>query len=386
MKILFLSISYNENKKNIYTDLIDELVLKGHYVTIISSNTNTMITNDKYQIFGFSNDITQIDSLISKGINTLLIGQKFKKIIKKHFSDSSFDLILYATPPITFNGVVSYCKRKFGCKSYLMLKDIFPQNAVDLEMFNKFNPIYWYFRYKEKQLYKISDHIGCMSKGNITYLLSHNKYISAKKVDMFCNSIKVSHKEISKNPNRKETVFIFGGNIGKPQNIKGLLKIINNLKDFPLAQFIIIGDGTEKNQIISFLHKNKLNNLKYYDFIPRNDYEKMLQEADVGIISLDPRFTIPNIPSKLPSYMNLHKPILAITDINTDLKEIIIDADCGWWFNANNQEEIIEGIKSICLDKSIQCYKGEKGYQYLRKNYDVTINVKQLEKYMEEQI
>lgn len=313
-----------------------------------------------------------------------MVSSKFKKVIKKSISDTdTFDLILYATPPITFNSVIKFCKKRFNSKTYLMLKDIFPQNAVDLKMFSKKNPIYWYFRHKEKNLYKLSDYIGCMSKGNMKYLLEHNSNISKKKVGIFYNSIKIrEYGEI--NIKRKETIFIFGGNLGKPQNIPGLLNIVNKLSDYKFAKFIVIGSGSEDKEIKKFIEDNKPDNLILYEHLPRDKYEKKLLEADVGLISLDPRFTIPNIPSKLQSYMNLKKPILALTDKNTDLKEIISNAKCGWWYDARNINEIILGIKQICENKQIQKIKGKNGFEYLKKNYDVNINVRQLEKFMEE--
>lgn len=381
-KILFVSINYNEEQKNLYTDLVDALVVRGHFVTVITSNSNKSFQKEYRQI-GFKENITKNKNLIKKGISTITVSSKFRKVIKKNISNSeTFDLILYATPPITFNSVIKFCKKRFNSKTYLMLKDIFPQNAVDLKMFSKKNPIYWYFRYKEKNLYKLSDYIGCMSDGNIKYLLEHNSNISNKKVGIFYNSIKIrQYDEI--NIKRKETVFIFGGNLGKPQNIPGLLDIVNKLSDYKFAKFIVIGSGSEDKEIKKFIEDNEPDNLILYEHLPRDKYEEKLLEADVGLISLDPRFTIPNIPSKLQSYMNLKKPILALTDTNTDLKDIIINAKCGWWYDATNIDEIILGIKQICRDKELQKIKGKNGFEYLKQNYDVNQNAIQLENYME---
>lgn len=381
-KILFVSINYNEEQKNLYTDLVDALVVRGHFVTVITSNSNKSFQKEYRQI-GFKENITKNKNLIKKGISTITVSSKFRKVIKKNISNSeTFDLILYATPPITFNSVIKFCKKRFNSKTYLMLKDIFPQNAVDLKMFSKKNPIYWYFRYKEKNLYKLSDYIGCMSDGNIKYLLEHNSNISNKKVGIFYNSIKIrQYDEI--NIKRKETVFIFGGNLGKPQNIPGLLDIVNKLSDYKFAKFIVIGSGSEDKEIKKFIEDNEPDNLILYEHLPRDKYEEKLLEADVGLISLDPRFTIPNIPSKLQSYMNLKKPILALTDTNTDLKDIITNAKCGWWYDATNIDEIILGIKQICRDKELQKIKGKNGFEYLKQNYDVNQNAIQLENYME---
>ena len=94
-----------------------------------------------------------------------------------YFADIKFDLILYSTPPITFYKAIEYVKKRDGAKTYLLLKDIFPQNAVDLGMMSKTGLkglIYKYFRKKEKKLYAISDKIGCMSQANVDYVLKHN--------------------------------------------------------------------------------------------------------------------------------------------------------------------------------------------------------------------
>lgn len=382
MKILFLSISYNENKTDIYTDLVDALIAHNHSVTIVTSNSSNSFQK-KYRQIGIKKIITGKVYLIQKGLSTLTIGHQFKAIIQKELLHEKFDLILYATPPITLNSVVKFCKKFFKAKTYLMLKDIFPQNAVDLSMMSKKNPIYWFFRKQEKSLYKISDYIGCMSQANIDYVLEHNSYISKDKVGLFYNSIKINTAQVISSNNEKVTTFIFGGNLGRPQNIPGLLEVIKGLNDFEQAKFIIVGSGSEEGYIKDYIQKNRPKNLDYKSYIQKKEYEVILSTSDVGVISLDPRFTIPNIPSKLPSYMSMAKPILAIIDQNTDLDALIKKADCGWtsFYCENNAVEL---IKSICSNKQMQINKGKNGLEFLKQNFDVNYNVKQLEKFMEE--
>lgn len=384
-RILFLSISYKDRKGSIYNDLVDSLVERGHFVTVISSSENKNIERNNYRLIGFNKNVTGKANLIKKGIDTVLIGRKLKKIIKSKLVNESFDLIIYATPPITLNLPVQYAKKKFNAKTYLMLKDIFPQNAVDLQMFKKSSLIYKYFRHKEKQLYNLSDKIGCMSQGNIDYLLRHNKFISKDKVEIFYNSIHIEeNKYIFNSEKNNITTFFFGGNLGVPQNINGLLDIIFNLNDYNLAKFVIVGKGSKDQIIKDYIENNNPKNLTYKEFVPQNEYEELLGKADVGLISLDPRFTIPNIPSKLPTYMKLGKPVLAITDVNTDLKDIINEANCGWWCDARNMNEIVNLIKEICENKENQIDKGKNGFDYLCEKFDVRINVKQLENFMKE--
>ena len=162
--------------------------------------------------------------------------------IKKYFADVKFDLVLYSTPPITFAGVVSYIKKRDNAKSYLLLKDIFPQNAVDMGMMQKKGIkglVYKYFRNKEKRLYAISDYIGCMSQANVDYVIKHNPEVDKSNVCLAPNCIEPVCEEVSEAekallrkkygiPDNKK-VFVYGGNLGKPLDILLLYDIQSRL-------------------------------------------------------------------------------------------------------------------------------------------------------------
>lgn len=388
MKIIFPTIAFSHNGGSIYNDLVNCLLEHGHEIVICRSDSTVEYTvlekiNDKFQILNIKTGNQFEKNLIKKGINMLLLEKQFVSGIKKYLSNYNFDLVLYATPPISLNGVVKYCKEKYKANSFLMLKDIFPQNAIDLGMIKENSMIHKFFSNKEKKLYQLSDYIGCMSNKNKEYLNKYGKEI-INKSHIFYNSIKIDDKiEKKVDYNIEYTTFLFGGNIGKPQNIDGLIEIIDNLKSYSKAKFIIVGKGTEDSTVKEYSRENSVN-LTYIPYLEKREYIKLLDSADVGLISLDPRFTIANIPSKLPTYYNLQKPVLAITDAYTDLKDMILDEDCGWWCNASNKQEIIDCIKEICESKEKQIQKGLNAFNYAKKYFDVEINVKQIEKFMEE--
>ncbi|MBS9776000.1 MAG: glycosyltransferase family 4 protein [Fusobacterium sp.] len=383
MKILYMTIRYDITGKGLYQDFVNELNRKNHEVVIVRSSQETKLfsIDKKLKVLDVKTGNPFEKNKFKKGMNQILLNYYFKRAIRKKLKTEKFDLILYATPPITLCGVISYCKKEYKAKTFLMLKDIFPQNAVDLGMIKKNSFIYKYFRKKEKEYYEISDFIGCMSKGNIDYVKKNNPELSEKKIGLFPNSIII--KNIKQTIfNKNKTIFIFGGNLGIPQNIEGLLNIIEKMKDYPKAEFIIIGQGTEKEKVKQFYEQKKLKNFKFMSYLPQDEYEKVLQTADVGIISLDSRFTIPNIPSRFQAYLKLKKPTLAITDTNTDLKEMILDNNCGWWCNAIEQQTILGTIRKICENKEEQKQKGENGFKYLCKEFDVKDNVKKIEVFM----
>ena len=221
MNILFLSLIEISSLKehNIYTDLLREFVMQQYNVYIISPSNkkgNDIIKENNIIIIRIPiGEITKTN-IIKKGINTLLIEPKLKNAVKKYYGNVKFDIILYPTPPITFANVVKYVKNRDGAESYLMLKDIFPQNAVDIGMLSTKGMkgfIYKYFRQMEKKLYAVSDRIGCMSPANVKYLLEHNPEISPEKVEICPNSIEV--RDLS--ADRKKDIRIWG----KPRQAAG---------------------------------------------------------------------------------------------------------------------------------------------------------------------
>ena len=174
----------------------------------------------------------QKTNLIEKGISTITLEYIFIHAIKKYFANVKFNLVLYSTPPITLQKAVEYVKKRDQAQTYLLLKDIFPQNAVDLGMLKKSGYkklIYRYFRIKEKKLYAISDYIGCMSEANKNYILKHNHEISPQRVEVCPNCIEMLDMSIDENEKKRmrkkyeipqnTIVFVYGGNLGKPQGI-----------------------------------------------------------------------------------------------------------------------------------------------------------------------
>lgn len=164
----------------------------------------------------------------------MLVETQFKQAIKRHLANIKVDLILYSTPPITFPKVIEYLKlTNPSAKTYLLLKDIFPQNAVDLGMLSKSGVkgiLYRFFRKKEKKPYALSDNNGCMSPASVKYLLAHNPMITPDRVEVAPNSLELIVESLeSKEPKEEimhkyglpldKPVFIYGGNLGKPQGI-----------------------------------------------------------------------------------------------------------------------------------------------------------------------
>lgn len=384
MKLLFLTLSASESveDRGIYSDLLRVFRDNGHQVTIVSpvqrrdgSPTNLHNKEGVQLLKVRTLNITKAN-VIEKGIGTILLQYQFLSAIKKYLGNVTFDLVLYCTPPITFAKVINYIKQRDNAISYLLLKDIFPQNAVDMKMMKEGGVFHKYFKTKEKKLYKISDTIGCMSEANRDYILLHNSEISANKVEVNPNTIepkciRYTPEEIVAIKKRYQipldkTIFVYGGNLGLLQGIDFLIETIASLKE-PQAHILVVGSGTKFKKLKAWFDSNNPANATLLSGLPRNEYDELLAACDVGMIFLHKDFSIPNFPSRLLAYLEMKKPVLAATDVNTDIGKVIQDAQCGYWVEAGDTSKMQKEIKNLCnTDLHIL---GENAWKLLNEEY-----------------
>ena len=377
-------ITFPDMRKNsnLYTDLVEEFNNNGHNVYVAAllekknnKNTFTEKINGITVLRVKCGDMFNVN-LVRKGITTISLPYKFKHAINKYFNSTKFDLIIYPTPPITFAPVVKYIKKRDKCKSYLILRDIFPQNARDLGLMNN-NLLFNYFRKKEQQLYDLSDYIGCMSQGNIKYVLEHNN-IDEGKLEILYNWKKIGNdiKNDAVDYKRKyglenKFVAIFGGNIGLPQELEFLLELAREYKNRDDIVFLIFGEGTEKGKMINIIKDEKLSNVVIKDNIRRDDYQNLIKQCDIGLINLNRNFTIPNMPSKIIGYFEAGIPILASTDKNTDLGGFLQETKTGLWSETGDLEGYKSNFEKLFNDKKLREELGENGRKFLEENLSV---------------
>lgn len=402
MNILFLSLGryWSIKESEGYTDLLREFIRHGDKVYILSPTERRerkitqLIHEENAVILKVKTGNIQKTNFIEKGISTLMIESQFLRAIKKCFSNVKFDLVLYPTPPITFVKVVEYVKKRDRSKTYLLLKDIFPQNAVDIGIMSTTGVkgiIYKYFRNKERKLYKISDMIGCMSPANVQYVLDHNHDINESKVEVCPNVIEVVDKSIDEESRKiirnkygipsDKKVFVYGGNLGRPQGIDFLIKCIASQKSNEDAFFFIVGDGTDFGKLEEYSKVANQKNFKLMRRLPKEDYDSVVAACDIGLIFLDHRFTIPNFPSRLLGYIQAKLPVLACTDPNTDIGKVIVDAGFGWWCESNNIEGFKKAVQSAVEADIISM--GENAYEYLLEHYTVEHGYKIIQKWLD---
>lgn len=390
MNVLFLTmVNVDVNNRGIYNDLMRKFRNEGHQVYIVCpverrSGKKTYLTKEDNVFTLHVRTLNlQKTNIIEKGIGQLLLEPTFKIALKRYFGEVRFDLILYSTPPITFNNVIQYAKSSSGnnALSYLMLKDIFPQNALDMGMLKKTGIkglLYKMFRRKEEKLYALSDVIGCMSPANVRFLIEHNPQVNPDKVEICPNSVELIEED-SEIPLRRneirskynlpldKPIFIYGGNLGIPQGIPFLIDCLEANANRCDCHFVVVGTGTSYQELENWYNKYEPKSITLMSGLPKADYDQLVQVCDVGLIFLDYRFTIPNFPSRLLSYLECKMPVIACTDPNCDTGTIAEENGFGFYSPSNDVQAFTDTVNRML--NSDMTAMGEKGYEFLKQNY-----------------
>jgi hypothetical protein len=401
MNVLFIAISMPDmasEQGGYYADLLREMANQGYKLTVVApaiADGFAGIRNEgRLRIVRvLTGEFIGNFSFFKKGINVWRLSYQYKRAIKKYLSAEEFDVVIMPTPPVTLVDVVAYVKRKYSAKFYLLLRDIHPEcldRKVVPQRFLDRNDVYdeckkpygvnliayWLLYKKAQHLYRISDYIGCMSPGNMNYMkeiapdvpegqlvLLPNWY-KGKEMDDKDNLIREKYKLENK------FIAIFGGTIGEAQavwNIAQLAKMNLDKKD---VVFLVVGRGVRKHVLEEIARKDHLFNMMFLDYMPKEDYEAILQSADLGLISIDEKYKVPTCPSKIIGYMALAKPVLAMFNKGNDYGEFYIDKPgCGLWSVDLDYKKAQENFDWFYLHRAEGKEKGMAGYRYYKQHF-----------------
>ena len=329
---------------------------------------------DNVSIYRFKCPNVKDDSKLKRAINESLLSYYAWKNLKIVFAANKFDLIIYYSPSIFFGPLVRKLKKKWNAKSYLILRDIFPQWVIDHGMIKEKSPIAAYFRKFEKLNYKAADKIGLQSPKNELWF--NSKFKLEHKTEVLYNWSNESPINNLSNTYRNKLglknklVFFYGGNMGEAQDMMNLVRLAQNLSVIGNVHFVFAGSGNEVDLIKTAISKNNMNNLTLLDPVDQETYREMLSEFDIGLFSLHKDHSTHNFPGKLLGYMAQGLPVLGSVNSGNDVINVIHEANAGL-VSVNGDDEMLFKNALELLSKSNRFQKGENSAILLKEKFSV---------------
>jgi glycosyltransferase involved in cell wall biosynthesis len=390
LRVLILVDCYIPSQKSsakLVSDLGIEFHRRGHAVTVLTPSDQVkqdieISTEDCVcvvriktpRIKGASRPLRAIhESRLSS-----LVWKKSRGFLKNHPAD----LIIFYSPTIFWGALVRRLKSLWGVPSYLILRDIFPDWAVDVGLLKK-GLICRYFHRKAAQQYESADIIAVQSPGDLEYF-ARVRAQEPHRVKVLYNWATLQERGLPKTEYRVQfglqgkIIFFYGGNLGAAQDVENLIRLASNLADQPEIHFLLVGEGDGIPRLQKAIAAGSLRNITLAPPVAQRDYLSMVSEFDVGLISLDRRLKNHNIPGKLLGYLYWGIPVLASVNPGSDLFDLIRDHDAGFCIINGDDEKLRAAALQLGKDGYIRSQMGKNARALLESTFSVQSAVQQI--------
>lgn len=319
-------------------DLAAEFIAQGHHPTVlipVPGLQSTWVLDDVagVEVLRVRSPRTKDVGYIRRTLTELYMPFAVLQGLRQStLSQVRWDGVVWYSPSIFHGPLVSALKRASSCRSYLILRDIFPEWSVDMGLMGRGLP-YRFFKIIESYQYSVADVIGVQTPGNQAYF-SNWSARPKRRVEVLQNwlaeapdtgcSISVRDTSLA-----GRTIFVYAGNMGVAQGMGILLDLAESLKDRKDIGFVFVGRGSDSQRLRSDASARGLNNVLFFDEIAPNEIPGLYAQCHVGLVALDPRHRTHNIPGKFVSYMQCGLPVLASINPGNDLVELIKQGKVG---------------------------------------------------------
>jgi len=323
-------------------------------------------------------------NFIIRGIAQLLMPYIFFHEIKNNIKEK-IDIVILHSPPLPLTITASKIKKSYNAKYILNLHDIFPQNAIDLGVL-KNKLLIKFFEQMEKKAYQNSDLIVVPSS-------AHKKFIEEKR-NVPKHKIHIIYHWIDTGPFlqlrktgkfrklynlENKFIFLFGGVLGPSQGLDLLVKIADRVKENKDIVFLLVGNGSAKEELVKMVKKLNLKNVIFKPFVSLEEYPELVKDCDIGIACLTDKNTTPAVPAKILSYLMTAIPVIAFLHKGSDGCEIVQEAKCGYAVKAGDLDKAVAIVRKIYNEKDKLKEMGDNGFKYALNNFAIDVCLDKLE-------
>lgn len=328
-------------------DLSHELVRQGHQLTVMIPASDMgqpwqLEDMNGVEVLRLKAPRTKDMGYVRRTLNELLMPFAMRRSLgKSPLAGVRWDGVVWYSPTIFLGPMANALKKASACRSYLIIRDIFPEWAVDMGLLGRGLP-YRFFKAIECYQYSVADVIGVQTPANLPYF-SKAGLKPGQRVEVLQNwlaqatntgcSISVASSALA-----GRTIFVYAGNMGVAQGMGILIDLAERLRSRSDIGFLFVGRGSDAKILRDEAIRRGLGNVVFYDEIEPEEIPGLYAQCHAGIVALDPRHKTHNVPGKFLTYMQAGLPVLASINPGNDLVQLIER----------------ERVGQVCTDQSVE--------------------------------
>jgi glycosyltransferase involved in cell wall biosynthesis len=388
MRILLLVdryLPFPTSQAKMIHDLASAFVSLGHYAAV-ASPSDTLSTpldvrdEDGIQVVRVRGPRIKGASYAMRTFHEERLSSTMWRAAREYFLSHRFDLIVYYSPTIFFGRLVARLKHMWRCPAYLVLRDIFPQWAVDMGLLRR-GPVWAFFKYRELQQYAVADVIGVEMPLKLEYF-DRQPFGRHYRLEVLGNWTVLDEGSLPKVDLRgrlglrDEVVFLYGGTVGVAQNVDCIVRLARAFPRELRTAFVIVGGGSELERIKAEALRSGVESLHFLPPVPQPEFLAMLKEADVGVLSLDGR--LHNFPGKSLSYMSAGLPILGSMRAGNWLGGVLVKEGAGFTAVPGDDDDLLRKAKALSSDGELRRAMGARSRALLEARFSAEAAARQV--------
>lgn len=332
-------------------DLSKEFARQGHALTVLLPSSDQDEPWSLEEIDGFQ--VLRLRAPRTKEIGYLrrtfaefaMPFTMLRHFHKSPLANERWDGVVWYAPSIFHGPLAHALKKSSDCKGYLIIRDIFPEWAVDLGLMGRGLP-YRFFNAVARYQYAVADVIGVQSHGNQAYFDQWRQQ-SGRTLERLHNWLDKPAKarcpiRLNETQLAGRKLFVYAGNMGVAQGMDILLELAEKLRHRTDVGFLFVGRGSDASRIKASSKARKLDNVLFFDEINPDEIPDLYAQCNAGIVALDPRHKSHNIPGKFLTYIQSGLPVLANVNSGNDLAKMIRDEEVGQVCESNQVAELLQ--------------------------------------------
>lgn len=389
----------------IYGSLVEELMARGHRITMITSFPHYRLGRPELwsEFRGKLFEVTSWHgmrlirsyvfapvfrnkkiSLFCRALN--FISFNISSFFSAVFACNRPDVILAPSSPPLTNGLVAWAIGLIkGCPAVYNVQDLYPDMAKQAGILK--NPIvFGSIKIVERAVYRLCNKLVVLS--DIMRERVSRTNVGNNKIEVipnFLDSTKIKPGP-KKNPFaqtyalHEKFVVMYAGNVGIPHGVEHVLETADLLRRREDILFCIVGRGEYKDRIVALSREKELHNVVFPPPQSEDVVPDIWASADISLVTYRKGMADFSVPSKLLATMASGRPAIVSADFNSEAAALVKRAECGLVVPPENPRALVEAIKYLLDRPEVRREMGQQGRKWVTSHHSKEFVVTRYEK------
>jgi glycosyltransferase involved in cell wall biosynthesis len=285
------------------------------------------------------------------------------------------DVVIASSPQLLVGLSGWWVARRKGSRFVLEVRDLWPESLKAVGVGNETSLVYRTLAWIAGFLYRKADHIVVVTSPFKDHLVQHWR-ISPEKISVVENGVEAELFSPRTESNLRTELFAEGkfvvsyvGTMGNAHGLQTVIEAAERLRSAaPHVLFLLVGEGAEKQQLVSLARTRSLANLRFVDQQPREKIPAYICASDACLVLLKKSEIFKTvIPSKMLEVMACARPV--ILGVQGQAQQIVESAQAGICIEPENSSDLVQAVLRLAGNQQLSETLGRNGRRHVLQNF-----------------